>query len=258
MKYFLALLCTLLFVSCTKDVNLKENNDYWSCEQLPDTTGLKLYPFVPFTDKEMRTLSYDVKLERRQIPEDFLSGMSTKALFYQLVYTDLSKSMLLFNTMQQGFESTKRLNMLPELLSRPDAGHVLLGLLQKTDPAKIDAANCFWWFHCLQITLAQPEVINSMEDWDTDSYVIQQIRCHDTVRSLCEANNPNWVYPGSVEMILFGLSNVMIKYKYEPFISQMLNWNPTTNEYTRKEFSREEYSLQVIYYAKQFIESRKK
>jgi len=73
-----------------------------------------------------------------------------------------------------------------------------------------------------------------------------------------EANNPNWVYPGSVEMILFGLSNVMIKYKYEPFISQMLNWNPTTNEYTRKEFSREEYSLQVIYYAKQFIESRKK
>ena len=223
MKYFLALLCTLLFVSCTKDVNLKENNDYWSCEQLPDTTGLKLYPFVPFTDKEMRTLSYDVKLERRQIPEDFLSGMSTKALFYQLVYTDLSKSMLLFNTMQQGFESTKRLNMLPELLSRPDAGHVLLGLLQKMDPAKIDAANCFWWFHCLQITLAQQEVINSMEDWDIDNYVSLQIVQFQTIREL-SSKNDNWNYPESAGVILFGLGNVMIRYDFEPFM-QLLNTN---------------------------------
>jgi len=116
MRHIAILFAVILFVSCTNDnMYMSDNdNDYWSKEQLLNTSGLGLYPFVPFTEAEMRTLPYDVKLERRQIPESFLRNMSTKALFYQFVYTDLSKSMLMFNTMQQGFETvTGQLNMLP-------------------------------------------------------------------------------------------------------------------------------------------------
>jgi hypothetical protein len=73
------------FVSCAKNDN---NNEYWCCEQLLDTAGLKLYPFVPFTDEEMRFTSAAYQLERRQISEDFLCKMTAKELFYQVVYTE--------------------------------------------------------------------------------------------------------------------------------------------------------------------------
>ena len=260
MKYTLLLLIAILFFSCNNTIS-DENNGVFdvdnffliSCEQLLDTAGVKLYPFVPFTDEEMRAMSYDYKLERRQIPEDFLHKMTTKALFYQVVYTDLSKNMLLFNTRQQGFQAvTQQLNMLRELLNRPDAGHVLLELLQKDNPSKIEGEVCLWWDYCLQIIMAQKKVINRMTDEDIDQYINQQIRCHDAIRSLSQENNPNWDYPASVAEIIFGLGNVMIRYEYEPFI-QTLEMLPDTNElnWDTQRIS-EQYALQVIDYVKQF------
>ena len=262
MKYFLALLCTLLFVSCTKDVNLKENNDYWSCEQLPDTTGLKLYPFVPFTDEFGPGKSpFDELLAVRQIPEDFLREMTTKELFYQFVYCDLSGTMTMFNTRQQGFLSTKRLNMLPELLNRPDAGHILLGLLQKVDPSKMvldmsKEVSCFWWDYCLQIILAQPEVINHMTDEDIDQYIQQQMRCHDTIRSLSKIDS-NWEYPASAAVIIMSLGHVMIRYEYKPFMQTF--GIPVSNElfYWDTQFINKQQALQVIDLVKQFKKDKK-
>jgi len=256
MRHIAILFAVILFVSCTNDNMYMSDNDddYWSKEQLLNTSGLGLYPFVPFTEAEMRTLPYDVKLERRQIPESFLRNMSTKALFYQFVYTDLSKSMLMFNTMQQGFETvTGQLNMLPELLDRPDAGHVLLEILQKVDPAKINGSDCFWFFDCLQMISAQPEVISSMSDTDIDSYVLQQIRCHDAIRSLAKTDE-NWSYPESVGGILLGLGNVMFMYEFEPFL-QLLEKDPGTNKpvYRGDGMARsEQKALQIIDCAKQF------
>ena len=75
----ITLSCVMLFVSCTNDDASDGSNAYWSCKQLLDTSGLELYPFDSFTDEEWRTTSYSYKLERRQIPEDFLSKMTTKA-----------------------------------------------------------------------------------------------------------------------------------------------------------------------------------
>ena len=243
--------CVSLLVSCGKNSN--ENNDYWSCEQLLDTDGLKLYSFVPFTDEELRTLPYfEGKLPRRQIPEDFLHKMTTKELFYQVVYTDLSKSMGVFNTRQQGFEAvTQQLNMLPELLNRPDAGHVLLGLLKKVDPSKMNSnlskdVDCFWWDYCLQIILAQTKIINRMTDEEIDRYIDEQLRCHDIIKSFDNE------YPISVALHLFGLGNVMIRYNYTPFI-KTLGKNPVTNEsYWDTQFINEQYALQILDFVKQF------
>ncbi len=246
MKYLISLLSVMLFASCANNEMSDENNVDISCDQF-DTSGLKLYPFVPFTDEEWRAMSYAYKMERRQIPEDFLREMTTKELFYQVVYTDLSKDMFVFNTMQQGFEAvTERLNMFPELLNRPDAGHVLLEILQKIDPSKIDGQDCFWFNHCLQIILAQPEIINRMTDEDIDNYIQQQIRCHDVIRDLKSD------YPASAALILFGLGNVMIRYEFEPFM-QTLNRHPVTNElYWNTQCINEQHALQVINYIKQF------
>ena len=267
MKKLMFLFTILLFVSCENNMSseikddldgnvIDDNNIFLNCDQLLDMSDLKLYSFVPFTDEEWRTMSYDYKLEQRQIPNDFLRDMTSKELFYQVVYTDLSKNMLVFNTEQQGFESVKCLNMIPELLNRTDAGYVLLELLHKIDPAKITGLDCFWFDHCLQIILAQSIVINRMTDEDIDNYIQQQIRCHDTIVELSKSND-NWEYPQSVKTILFGLGNVMIRYDFKPFM-QTLNRNPDTNELIwDTQYITEQYALQLIDYIKQFIKTKK-
>ena len=250
MKNLIVILTVVLFVSCIK---MSDGVDsYCSCEQLLDTTGLKLYPFAPFTDEEWRLMSYDYKLERRQIPEDFLRGMTTKELFYQVVYTDLSKSMVVFNTMQQGFEAvTKQLNMLPELLNRLDAGHVLLEIQQKVDPAKIEGSDCWWFDYCLQIISAQSELINHMTEKDIDDYINLQIRCLKKDYSVRKD------YPASAKLRLFGLGNIMIRYEYDPFM-QTLGKNPVTNEmFWDTQRISEQYALQIINYVEQFKNSKK-
>jgi len=248
---YLGLVVQVLLAACTQDDLSGESNGYWNEEQMLDTSELNLYPFAPFTDEEWREMSYADKLERRQIPEDFLGGMSTKELFYQYVYCDLSKEILVFNTIQQGFESTKRLNMLPELLNRPDAARVLLEMLQKVDPAKIESPDCHWFYLCLSIIGAQPEIIGRMTDGEIDNYIVQQMRCLDTIKSL-SASGENWEYLADVKTLLFGLGNVMIRYEFEPFM-QTLSRNPDTNEWVwDTQFMKEQDALQVIEHIKQF------
>ena len=235
MKRLLFLLIAVWFVSCSNEKEIPPEDDschckqlpeeYLTCEQLLDTTGLKLYKFAPFTDEwGPGKTPYLELVASRQIPEDFMAKMTSKELFYQFVYCDLSKSMGLFNTVQQGFEAiTKQLNMLPELLNRSNAGYILLEILKQEEFEKIEELNDFWFFHCLQIILAQAAVINRMTDENIDNYIQQQMRCHDNIRELSATNN-NWECPGSLGITLFGHGNVMIRYKFDPFM-QLLKTN---------------------------------
>jgi hypothetical protein len=50
------------------------------------------------------------------------------------------------------------------------------------------------------------------------------IRHQNSIKELSEKNS-NWSYPESLGAILYGLGNVMIRYKYEPFM-QFLKMNP--------------------------------
>jgi hypothetical protein len=233
-----------------------ESNDYWDEEQMFSTVGLNLYSFTPFTDEEWRDMSFADKLERRQIPEDFLRRMSTKELFYQYVHCDLSKNIFVFNTIQQGFESTKQLNMLSELLNRPDAGDVLLTLLQKIDPGKIKSSDSHRFYFCLNIITAQQDIINRMTDEDIDNYIVQQMRCHDVIQKLSATDN-NWEYPASVKTLLFGLGNVMIRYEFNPFIQTLAKNQETNGLIWDTQYIKEQDALQVMEYIKQF-KNRKK
>jgi hypothetical protein len=209
----------MLYMSCN-NVQMSGDNEYVTgtdCEQLLNTAGLDLYPFVPFTDEEMKTLAYSVKLERRQIPENVLQEMTTGALFCQFVLCDLSPGMYLYNSAQAGFRAmTEQLNMLPELLNRSDAGRVLLDLLQEVELTDIDGLNCFHTYECMQRIIAQPEVINSMTEDDIDEFILLMMRHQKTIRELSETND-NWSYPESLSAILYGLGNVMLRFEYEPF-----------------------------------------
>jgi len=225
MKNLFYLIIVVLFVSCANKINdegISQLSLYTSFEQF-DGSGLNLYPFIPFSEKEWKEMSYAYKLEKRQIPEDFLRKMTARELFYQFVCCDLSKSMLLFNNLQQGIESSKQLNMLPELLKRSEAGHVLLEILKKADPVQIKDLDGHWWFDCLTLIAAQPELINCMSDEDIKDYISELIRCQNVIRNLSEIDE-NWIYPESTGTILFGFGNVMMRYEFDPF-KQLLESN---------------------------------
>jgi hypothetical protein len=187
------------------------------CKQLTDTTGLNLYLFTPFTNEEVKTLAYGTKLKRRQIPDDVLRGMTTKELFYQFVLCDMSSGMYLHHSAQAGFQATvKQLNMLPELLKRPDAGRVLLDLLGKVELAALEGAACFHAYECMQRIIAQPEVIGRMREEEIDEYIVLMMRHQEIVRVLSETND-SWNYPESLAAVLYGLGNVMLRFEHEPF-----------------------------------------
>jgi len=180
---------------------------------------VQLYPFTPFTDDEMKeTLSYNEKLKRRQIPEDILETMTTRSLFFQYVYCDLSKSMYMYNSAQYGFRANvDQLNMLPELLTRPDAGNDLLDILLCMDIETIDDLDCLFMFDCLQRIIAQPEVVKEMSDEIVLEYINTVLKLQESIKILSETND-KWSYPESLSAIMFGLGNIMLKYKYEPFM----------------------------------------
>jgi hypothetical protein len=197
--------------------NGNEYADQPDCKQLTDTTGLNLYPFTPFTDEEVKTLAYGTKLKRRQIPDDALRGMTTKELFYQFVLCDMSPGMYLHHSAQAGFRATvKQLNMLPELLNRPDAGRVLLDLLGGVELAALDGAGCFHAYECMQRIIAQAEVIDRMREEEIDEYIALMMYHQETVRELSETND-SWNYPESLAAVFYGLGNVMLRFEYEPF-----------------------------------------
>jgi hypothetical protein len=218
----LLLFTSMLYMSCINNTlvfedNVPDDNIYSGCEQLLDTTHLDLYPIIPFTDEEMKTLDYRIKLERRQIPEDVLQKMTTKALFYQFALCELSRNMYMYNSAQSGFMAVAtQLNMLPELLNRTDAGPVLLKLLQGVELAEISEVDCIHLYECMQRVIAQKEIINEMTKDDIHQYVSLMMLHQEIIKDLSEMND-NYSYPESLAAILYGLGNVMLRFEYEPF-----------------------------------------
>jgi hypothetical protein len=220
---------------------------YGDCEQLLDTADLELYSFVPFTDEEMKTVDYSTQLERRQIPEDWLQKMSTKAVFYQFVLCELSWNMYVHNSAQAGFKAvTKELNILPELLSRPDAGHVLIELLQEIELSEIRGEGCFHLYECIQRTLAQPEIIAHMTEDDISQYIDLAMNHQTTIKDLSKANPSQWSYPESLAAPFYGLANVMLRFDYEPF-RLLIETDPQLNGFMEGGNLKNEQTLLLIH-----------
>lgn len=246
MKKSVLLFSMVLLISCTNNISDMNMIGFdMNCKLLTDATDLGLYPFVPFTREEWQRLSYRDKLERRQIPEDFMQNMTTEALFFQFAGCELSPNIYMYNSAQTGFEAvTKQLNMLPELLNRTDAGQVLLDLLQTVEPSKIEEQDCFHFYECLQRIIAQPKVINSLSGDDVNKYISLMIQHQQIIRDLSQKAD-QWSYPESLAAILFGLGNLMLKFEYEPFMF-LIETNPGVKGLMNGENLRNEQVVSLI------------
>ncbi len=206
----------VFYTSCSNDnLNQEQGDEY--CMHLLDTTNINLYSFAPFTENEWQTLSYSEKLEKRQVPSSNLQKMNCKELFYQFVFCDLSKDIYVFNSLQYGFKtSMSRLNMIQELIDRPDAGTFLIGMLEDIKISKIAGLDCRHFFLCLQMIVAQTEIINSLNHQD----IRRLIKCfqqqEEEIIRLSEVNT-DWEVPIDLTTIMLAFGNIMIGHHYEPF-----------------------------------------
>ena len=259
MKIIKVILVVLLFVSCKKDIKPEEDCEpvpddgtvFVSCEQILNTCGLKLYTFAPFTDDfGPGKVPYNDLLAARQIPDDFLRKMTTKELFYQIVECELSKWMMML------YAPELRLNMIVEFMDRPDAAHVLLNLLQRDDPS-VGESECYWWRFCMQVLIAQPEIINRMTEDEIENYIHHASRCIEIMLNMYKDSFNESC--GMFFCLFYGLGNVMFRYEFEPFI-QSLPKDPVTNEviWKKKPASSLPCLIEVLSYIDQFLKLTRK
>ena len=160
-----------------------------------------------------------VSCTKDELSDRKVRKMNSGDLFLSFVSSEASNKMFVYNTIQYGFEVAKeQSSVLRELLKRDDAGHQLLEILKDINLVEMEELGSFHFFDCLQIIIAQSEVINNMTENDINKYICFQMHCLESIQILSEANKAYWGYPESLGAILFGLSNVMIRYEFASFI----------------------------------------
>lgn len=205
----------VVLTSCHRN---DDTDDY--CARLLDTSDMNLYKFDPFTESDWKAMPYSEKLEKRQVPNDVLSQMSTKELFYQFVTCDLSHNTYMFNIALNGFRRTSEsLNTMQTLIKQPDVGSFLIDMIHTVDITKINTSDCFHLFHCAQYILVQQEVIDTFDD--LDMLVDALMLLEENILHASNFNPNEWGVPFSLTAPTYGFGMIMMKYNYMPFIQLM-------------------------------------
>jgi hypothetical protein len=211
-----------------------------------DVSGLKLYPF------EVHTGS----LEELQIPEDFLHGMPTKELFYQMSrFERIGEIIAHAYAKRINFTSyISMFNMFAEFLKRPDAPHLLIQLLQRMDPAfirwgddfpHVGSVDCMYFYDCVQVFASHPDIINRMTEDEINRYINEQIRLYNKIRDMDKIEN-GLEFPRNTCMGLYGLCNIMLRYEFKPFM-QLMEEDENLNNMMLSEYGTPSYT--VIYHS---------
>ncbi len=142
-------------------------------------------------------------------------------LFVQFIHMDMAKDVLLFSTMQQGFRMViERYNTLQELYRRNDIADYFTRKLREVNIKEVKNNECHFHYLCLRMLSAQKEVIGKMNKSQTLNYIntVSQI-----ITEIAELSftDPNWQTLSSYDFEMIGYGNIMIKYKYPPFMELM-------------------------------------
>ncbi len=157
--------------------------------------------------------SHDEMVAAYQIPDDEIKKMSTKMLLSAYLNYPLLGNMFAYNSNEFGFKMLREeCSALNELLSRDDAGEIILSKYQATKLYNSISANdvSFKEFIepcALEILAAQPEIINNMDnntfvalnnciykkcsEKPDDVYCATKYPYYDTLNEISETNPEN-------------------------------------------------------------------
>jgi len=136
------------------------------------TTDAYVFPVTPGSAEWKAFTSHDEMLEACQIPEAILREMSTESLVETALGYPLYGDIWAYNSPQQGFEAVAaQFNGLAELLTRKDAGKVLLAKYSRMSPLDIeekwnDTQKGTYSFDIanIEILLSQESILSSLTE----------------------------------------------------------------------------------------------
>ena len=223
--------------------------DYWSCEQLSDTTGLNLYPIEDI----LPNIPWDELMESSQIPEEYLRGMTTKALFYQCINSRVGS--MFASCSHNCKELRNKPNMISEMLKRPDTGQALLEILSHiTLDYALEKSECITVYSHLQHIIGWRQIINIMSDDEIEQYICQEMRIFEEL--IVGAKDPNASMLFSIIPIAIGFHNLLMRFEYEPYMA-----NPLDDYYLINAGSwplRVEKFQEIIEHIKEFLKNKKR
>ncbi len=213
------LLMSLFTTNCSNDIEYKEDTNLVS-DTIFNFDNLKIYNFKPFSFKQLKTYSYQEKLELRQVPTSFLKQMTPKALFAQFVRMDMAKDVLLFNSPQAGIEHVKNnFNVVQELLNREDSHMFFIESLRNINLNQIQDNEHRFYFYCLTMFAAQKKNISKLNKKET-IVMIEIIDDLMTTQSKLSNTKPDFwgnTFDYSSYMLMY--ANIMIINEFSDFTS---------------------------------------
>jgi hypothetical protein len=108
--------------------------------------------------------------------------------------------------------------MFSELLQRPDVGCMLLEILSHISVEPYCSGG---FFLPIMYLIARFDVINSMSVDEIELYICHQLRLFEEERIQNVNSGPGWTL--SVEPIIFGFHNVLLRFEYEPYMANPLS-----------------------------------
>ncbi len=126
------------------------------------------YPTRPGTKEWEKLKSKEEVIQAQQIPENILKKMTTEQVFKAWLDLPGRVEILAFNTLQKGFDVTRsRYNVVDELLSRKNAGNIILDYYYLLSPLKLSSkenviskGRFITNFAFVELLLAQPEILD--------------------------------------------------------------------------------------------------
>ena len=192
------------------------------CEQITDTTDLHLHYFRPFTEYELKNMSLDDKLKKRQLPEEVLKLSTLEELFNNCMWWDLAPDILLFNSYQQGFRVAyfNRFNGIQELYKREGVHLFLEEKLRMIDKKDMVTMKCGFYNHLLEFIYVQNECLSQYPVDEIKNALSFMFEKADRLSYLTTLESANYSIL-SLSQWMLGIGNILIMCKYKPFLDEV-------------------------------------
>ena len=217
------------------------------------TTDAYNYPIKPGSEQWKAFLSHSEMVAACQLPESVLKEMSTMGLVETVLNYPLYDDIYAFNTIQQGFDVMKaQFNGLQELLSRKDAGTVLLTKYRTMNPALdeswslLDRGQHMATIRNVEVLLAQQTIIDDMTATE----------CRDLITEVLAKGELKEQYSYGFygeQMTAWIIGRILQSEDYQPFIQLLAIDEALQSFLTKGSFSSENMLQEIFSLAHQFL-----